>query len=390
MSLAVSSLIYYVMWLLFIRQFLQPKKISLVDYKALRKPFFILSLLFYMGLLGNFDLVALLPVIEGFDKEHLYPMSYYNIDGQISLRSQSLSNITGLLTFFVSGVTWWSFLLLKFNKHPVSKVFIIDHIKIHFLLTLTFALSQKYYLLGTDSLGQDLFIQSFFAIKTGLSFAFIAMSFSIFIGVSIGLLSGWSRGALGYFLDYFYNVVNSIPSILLLILVLYFVNEWSQSLDGLTSDLYQEVSMFALALSLALTGWVPLCRLVRGQVFILREAEFIQVLQLMKVPSFKIFFKHILPHLRGILLLTMIFDLSQYLLAEALLTFIGIGFSGDLVSFGMIINENRYALLNTPIIWWPLFTVFMTLTPLVLSLNMICDYIERTTLEKRGYRDVRD
>lgn len=390
MSFKLSTFIYLTMWLCYIRVILLERSIKIKDYKALKKSFLVLTLLLYMGLLGNFNLEYLVPYFEGFDKEHLAPFSLQNIDGQHSLRAQCQSELRKIFLFFIIGLIPWTVLYFRSKKNSLAKIFTLDQLMIHLFISLMFLLSQKYYILGTDNLGQDLFLQVFFAIKTGLSFAFLAMSISISLGVIIGLISGWSRGYLGYIIDYFYNVVNAIPSILLLILVLYFVNEWSQSLQGLTSELYQEVSMFSLALSLALTGWVPLCRLIRGQVFILRESEFVQALQLMNISLFKIFFKHLLPHLRGILLLTMIFDISQYLLAEALLTFIGIGFSGDLVSFGMIINENRYALLNTPIIWWPLFSVFITLTPLVLSLNVICDYLEKESLKSKGHRDVRD
>lgn len=390
MILPLSSFLYISVWVLYVVKFI---KNTLLDFRAfteLRYPFFALHFLLYMGLLGTGPLESLVPFVEGFDRDHLPPFSYENIDGLQSLRCQQVSALYYVGLFASSGLLFWGLLLVLLRKSPIAKIFITQHLIIHLLLSLLFALSQKFYVLGTDKLGNDLFIQCFFAIKTGLSFAFIAMFVSVSLGLIVGLLSGFSRGFVGYAFDYFYNVVNAIPSILLLILVLYFVNEWSQSLQGLTSSLYQEVSLFSLALSLALTQWVPLCRLIRGQVFVLREADFIQVLPLMNVSKTKIFFKHLLPHLRGILFLSMIFDISQYLLAEALLTFIGIGFSGDVVSFGMIINENRYAFLNTPIIWWPLFSVFMTLTPLVLSLNMIADYIEKRSYENRGHKDVRD
>lgn len=390
MFIHLSALIYISLYSVYVLTFIKEKGLKIEDYKALRVSFVTLTFLLTLGLIAHLPLETLIPSIDGFDQDYLRPLSLYNIDGKESLRYFAPKAWWPLSLFSLLGFTLLLLLKKVFSPRLLARCFFQDSLFIHSAISLIFFLSQYYYVFGTDHMGQDLFLQSCFAIKTGLSFAIVAMSVSMSLGLLIGLLSGWSRGLVAYILDYFYNVVNAIPSILLLILVLYFVQDWSQSFASLTSALYQQVSLFALALSLAFTQWVPLCRLVRGQVFVLREAEFIQALLMMKVGLRKIFFKHLLPHLRGLLLLTMIFDLSQYLLAEALLTFIGLGFSGDLVSFGMMINENRYAFLNTPILWWPLGAVFITLTPLVLSLNRISDYIERRSYKNKGHKDVRD
>lgn len=388
MLLSLTSSLFFLLWCHYILSLCRGKLLEYKQVIALRMPLFILHTLCYMALMALLPLETLVPHIEGFEISYIPPFSLINIQQLSSIRSSS--PMSPYLAFFCLGglLIWGSFYLI--NRKPLARTIIIEHASHHLLFSLALLLSQRYYLFGTDKLGNDLFLQVCFALKTGLCFALLAMSISLVIGVIVGLLSGYSRGKIAYAFDYFYNVINAIPSILLLILALYFVRSSLETYQNLTASLYQEISMISLALCLSLTQWVPLCRLVRAQVLVLRQAEFIQALELMHTPMRIIFLKHLLPHLYGLIALTVIFDISQYLLAEALLTFIGLGFQGDVVSFGMIINENRYAFLNTPIYWWPLFAVFITLTPLVLSLNIIADYLENHAMTTQGLRDVRN
>ena len=389
LSWSYTQYLFFFFWLFYNRSFLRGDLFSAQDVQALKYPLFFLNMYLYLAVISLFSIEKFLPFIENYELSFIPPFAFENINSLISERSQSPSHYWSIVIFALFGV-FISKIMSKFYSHyENTQALMQTYTILHVGFCIILALSQNIYLFGTDKMGSDVFFQIGHALRLGLCFALIATSVSVFIGVSVGILSGYARGTKAYLWDYFYNVINAIPSILMLILVLYFVRNTVDSWQNLTAQLYSELSMIALALSLALTQWVPLCRLIRGQVLVLRQSEFIQALELMKVRPWIIYTKHLYPHLKGIVALTIIFDISQYLLAEALLTFIGLGFGGDQMSFGMMINENRYSLLNTPLLWWPLFAVFITLSPFILTLNIIADYFEEKSLKTKGLNDVR-
>jgi peptide/nickel transport system permease protein len=131
------------------------------------------------------------------------------------------------------------------------------------------------------------------------------------------------------------------------------------------------VQLISLIGILVVFGWMPLCRLIRGQVLSLREREFIQAAQVMGVPTRRILFKELLPNLVAPIVVATSLSLPAYVTAEAGLSYLGIGIVG-IPSLGQTINDAQQ--------WWSIYPLYLwapviTITVLVLALNLLGDSI---------------
>ncbi len=278
-----------------------------------------------------------------------------------------------LINFMIIGVVFWSSL----QKTISSRKYILNLFKkIHIFYFFLFYLSTKIYLLGTDSLGVDIFYLIMKSLKTGFCFVGLTLSITIFLGTTIGMLAGWLRGWKGIMLDVFYTIVNTIPSLLLLMIILFFVQDKLIAYEGLNSKIWAEVSILSMSIAFGCTQWVHLCRLVRSETLKIRELDYITALRVMNTPVLKILFKHVLPQVYPLIFLVAMMEISGYFLAEALLSFLGLGLTGQIESFGSLMNQYRTGVLLDPILWWPIVAVFLVLTPLVVSFNILRDNIE--------------
>ncbi|NBO96606.1 MAG: ABC transporter permease, partial [Betaproteobacteria bacterium] len=116
-------------------------------------------------------------------------------------------------------------------------------------------------------------------------------------------------------------------------------------------------------------------RLVRGEAMKLRELEYIQAARAFGVSSFGIISKHIVPNLMHIVLISMVMQFSGFVLAEAVLSYVGVGVDPKTQSFGVMINAARAELAATPVVWWTLTTAFIFMLMLVLSANLFSDAV---------------
>ena len=316
----------------------------------------------------------------GVSEEILDKLVYHQSELEIGAQSpfsaigqESKILINSLLIFMIVGIIFWGSL----QKMTSSRKYIFNLFKnIHFFYFVLFYLSTKIYLLGTDSLGIDIFYLMIKSLKTGFSFVGLTLSITIFLGTVIGLIAGWARGWKSIILDIFYTIVNTIPSLLLLMIILFFVQDQLLSYENLNSKIWAEVSILSMSIAFGCTQWVHLCRLVRAETLKIRELDYITALRVMNVSLFKILFKHILPQLYPLIFLVGMMEISGYFLAEALLSFLGLGLTGQIESFGSLMNQYRTGILLDPIVWWPILDIFFILTPLVVSFNVLRDNIE--------------
>ena len=140
--------------------------------------------------------------------------------------------------------------------------------------------------------------------------------------------------------------------------------------------------MFWLCLIMGITSWTDLCRLVRGETLKLRELEYVQAARAFGVGSFTIIYKHIVPNLMHLILITFVLQFSGLVLAEAVLIYIGIGVGADMGSWGNMINAARLELSREPIVWWSLLGSFVFMIGLVLPANIFADTV-RDALDPR-------
>jgi peptide/nickel transport system permease protein len=210
------------------------------------------------------------------------------------------------------------------------------------------------HLMGTSQTGYD----TFYRILKGVKPAVIIGTLPLIIAVPLSLLFGVSAGFFGGRVDdfvvYIYTTLASIPGILLLI--------------ALIAALGQGLPQ--IAFGLGVTGWVGLCRLVRGETLKLRELEYVQASRCLGVSQPKIIIRHIIPNLMHIVIITAILAFTGLVLTESVLAYLGIGLDN---SWGAIIDEARGELARDPVIWWNIVFASFFLFLLVLCVNVFGD-----------------
>jgi peptide/nickel transport system permease protein len=136
-----------------------------------------------------------------------------------------------------------------------------------------------------------------------------------------------------------------------------------------------DVRLLSLCVILGVTSWTGLCRLLRGETLKLREMEYIQAAQSFGVSSFKILTRHLLPNLMHIVLISVVMEFSALVLAEAVLSYVGVGVDPSTISFGTLINAARMEMGREPMVWWTLAAAFSFMLLLVLSANLFADAV---------------
>jgi len=212
------------------------------------------------------------------------------------------------------------------------------------------------HVLGTDSSARDVWARVVHGARTSLIVGFTAVTLYIIIGVAIGLAAGFLGGPVDGLLMRFTDTILSIPPLLLMIV---FVSIAGPSIGSI-------IAVIALLL------WPPAARLVRGQILVLREAEFTAAARVVGLRDRDIVRKHMLPNILGPLTVVATFGVAEAILLEAALSFLGLGVRPPDSSWGnMILDaENPVILNDVPWMWLPA-GIFITVT--VLAVNFIGD-----------------
>lgn len=210
------------------------------------------------------------------------------------------------------------------------------------------------HLLGTDILGRDVVYR---ALK-GVRVALLIGAFTSLLVIPIALLFGVSAGYFGRRIDdgvfFAMTVLASVPSLLLLIALIMALGKGT----------------LQVCIALGVTGWVHFCRIARGETLKLREADFVDAARALGVSDTRIIFRHILPNIAHLIIITFALTFTGLVLSETILSYLGIGLDG---SWGQMIDQARNELSRTPIIWWNLAGASILLFTLVLAVNAVAD-----------------
>lgn len=136
-----------------------------------------------------------------------------------------------------------------------------------------------------------------------------------------------------------------------------------------------DIRLLFLCIILGITSWTGLCRILRGETLKLREAEYVLAAKSMGVSQLGILRKHILPNLMHIVLITVVLDFSGLVLAEAVLSYVGVGVDPSMISWGNMINSARLEMARDPVVWWSLTAAFISMFVLVLAANLFADVV---------------
>jgi peptide/nickel transport system permease protein len=244
-------------------------------------------------------------------------------------------------------------------------------------VTITIILASKYYVLGTDKVGQDVLYQSLKSIRTGLVIGTLTTLVMLPFAIMMGLMAGYFRGWIDDVIQYLYTTLNSIPGVLLiaaaiLILQVYIANH----ADEFTSLEHRaDMRLLFLCIILGITSWTGLCRMLRGETLKLREIDYVQAAQAFGVGNMTIMLRHLLPNVMHIVMISIVLDFSGLVLAEAVLSYINIGVDPTMHSWGNMINSARLEMAREPIVWWSLASAFLFMFVLVLAANLFSDAV---------------
>ncbi|MDD2686190.1 MAG: ABC transporter permease [Gallionella sp.] len=238
-------------------------------------------------------------------------------------------------------------------------------------------LATAYHVLGTDKVGQDVLYLSLKSIRTGLIIGTVTTLVTLPLALFLGVAAGYFRGWVDDVIQYIYTVLSSIPSVLLIAAaVLMMQITIDQHADWFeTSAERADLRLVALCLILGMTSWTGLCRLLRGETLKLREMEYIQAAQSFGVSSMRIITRHIMPNVMHIILIALVMDFSALVLAEAVLSYVGVGVDPSTISFGTMINAARLEMGREPMVWWALAAAFAFMLVLVLAANLFADAV---------------
>lgn len=217
---------------------------------------------------------------------------------------------------------------------------------------------QGVHLLGTDINGYDMIYNLSKGAGTALLLSFGTSFISIPIGIFLGILAGYFGGWIDDVIQWLYTTVASIPWLLFVIAFLMVFGR----------------GLFWIIVAIGITAWVDLARLIRGETLKIKNLDYVTAAHATGTPHPVILFRHILPNLGYLIVITFTLAASNVILAESILTFIGIGVEPGTTSWGVMLVEAQKELTRDPPIWWVFVGAsFAGIMPLVLALNLFGD-----------------
>lgn len=183
---------------------------------------------------------------------------------------------------------------------------------------------QRKFRLGTDLYGRDVWSRVLLGTRISLSVGLISVLISLVLGIALGILAGYYKGWVDKVVMWLVNVVWSLPTLLLVIAITFALGK----------------GFWQIFVAVGLSMWVELARIVRGQVFSLREQEFVQAARVLGFSDIRIMLRHILPNLTGPIVVICAANFASAILLEAGLSFLGLGVQPPFPSWGQMLKEN--------------------------------------------------
>ena len=209
-------------------------------------------------------------------------------------------------------------------------------------------------LLGTDIFGRSILFKILIGTKTAMTIGLVVTGIAVPLGIFFGSVSGYLGGKVDAVVVWLYSVISSVPYILLIIAISYALGK----------------GILSVCIALGAVGWVGLCRLIRGEVLKHKTREYVLAVKLIGAGDMTVMFRHILPNVVHLAIITASLTVLGAIKAEVILTFLGVGIQ-DGASWGTMISEATGELSQG--IWWPLVGVIIAMFVIIYSLNVVGD-----------------
>jgi peptide/nickel transport system permease protein len=207
---------------------------------------------------------------------------------------------------------------------------------------------------GADIFGRSVFVKVIKATETAVMLGIVVSMISMLIGAGLGMLAGFFGGLVDEIIVWFYTTVSSIPGIMLLVAIAFILGK------GTTS----------VFLSLGLTSWVGLCRIIRAEVMKHKDREYVQAANALGASNSRKLLKHILPNVSHLLIINFTQTFDSAIKAEVILSFLGLSVVGR-PSWGGMIDDAKLELGRG--VWWQLGAATMAMFFIVLAFNVLGD-----------------
>ena len=221
--------------------------------------------------------------------------------------------------------------------------------------------------LGTDDQGRDVLSAIMYGARVSLLVGFCAVLFSTTLGITIGLLAGYLGGKTDAVLMRIADIQLTFPSILVALLVDGIVRA------ALPREVHDQIALFVVIFAIGISNWPQFARTVRGSTLVERNKEYVQAARVIGLSPLKIMSSHVLPNVMSPVLVIATLNLGFAILAEATLSFLGVGVPPTQPSLGTLIRIGNDFLFSGE--WW--ITIFpgIALIIMVLSVNLLGDWL---------------
>lgn len=219
------------------------------------------------------------------------------------------------------------------------------------------------HIFGTDDLGRDIFVRCWEGARVSLAIAFVVAVLNGTIGILYGGIAGYFGGAADNIMMRFCELIASIPQMLWVVLLI----------------LIMKPGVMPIIIAIAVTGWIGMARLFRGQVFQLKETEFVMASRTMGAGSIWIILKHLLPNAMSPIIISMANAIPGAIFSEAFLSYIGLGIPLPMASWGVLASNGANKLLSYP---YQLFFPALLICITMLCFNLMGDGL-RDALDPR-------
>ena len=223
------------------------------------------------------------------------------------------------------------------------------------------------FLLGTDSQGRDVYSAILYGARTSLLVGIAAVAFSVVLGVTLGLVSGYIGGRTDALIMRIADIQLSLPAILIALLV------FGVARGLIEPGYHEQAAIGVLIVAIGLSHWAQYARTVRGSTLVERNKDYVASARVMGRSTFAIMGEHVLPNVMGPVLVIATINLAVAVIEEATLSFLGVGVPPTQPSLGTLIRIGQQFLFSGE--WWILFYPALALILLALSINLLGDWL---------------
>ncbi len=222
------------------------------------------------------------------------------------------------------------------------------------IATLETEQGQRHYILGTDALGRDMLSRTIYGGRISLLIGLVGTVTALCIGILVGAIAGFSGGLTDTLLMRFVDIMYGLPYMLMVIIMMAILGR----------------NIAILFVAIALVSWLTIARVVRGQIMSLKNSEYVQAARTMGASSAHIIFRHLLPNTLGIIIAYATLSLPEFIMSESFLSFLGLGVSAPLASWGSLVSDGVKGMELYP---WILIVPALTMTVFLFAMNFLGD-----------------